>query len=61
MITALGEFVEIPAGNWSASLCVENGVNAILLVDDAQEPLLLKAISGQLYIKRLEPASAEAQ
>ena len=35
--------------------------NVFLLVDDAQEPLLLKAISGQLYIKRLEPASAEAQ
>lgn len=59
MITALGEFVEIPAGNWSASLCVEDGVNAILLVDDAQEPLLLKALNGQLYIKLLEPAEGD--
>lgn len=59
MITALGEFIEIPKGNWSASLCTENGVNAILLVDDAQEPLLLKALNGQLYVKLLEPVEGD--
>lgn len=59
MITSIGEFIEIPAGNWSASLCTENGVNCILLVDEAQEPLLLKALNGQLYIKLLEPVEGQ--
>jgi hypothetical protein len=36
-----------------------NDYSTELLADDAQEPLLLKALNGQLYIKRLEPLEGD--
>ena len=52
-IRTMGEFVDLPPGEWAACLVVDDGTNCILLVDDNQEPLLLKAIGGQLYLKAI--------